>query len=72
MDTSCVIAALQMPVISSLDLLTHMRTEGYNALFIFFTVFPDRGQLGLSIRKTVFSINGRSINVGKQPALCLG
>jgi FixJ family two-component response regulator len=40
-DTSCVIADVQMPVISGLDLLTHMRTEGYNAPFIFITAFPD-------------------------------
>src|SRR5271170_3459337 len=44
-DTSCVIADLQMPAISGLDLLTHMRTEGYNAPFIFITAFPDGGQL---------------------------
>jgi DNA-binding response OmpR family regulator len=30
-----------MPVISGLDLVTHMRTEGYNAPFIFITAFPD-------------------------------
>jgi FixJ family two-component response regulator len=40
-DTSCVIADVQTPVISGLDLLTHMRTEGYNAPFIFITAFPD-------------------------------
>jgi FixJ family two-component response regulator len=40
-DTSCVIADVQMPVISGLDLLTHMRTEGYNAPFIFITAFPE-------------------------------
>lgn len=40
-DTSCVIADVQMPVISGLDLLTHMRTEGYNTPFIFITAFPD-------------------------------
>jgi len=26
----------------------------------------------LSVLETVFSINGRSIKIGKQPALCLG
>jgi FixJ family two-component response regulator len=40
-DTSCVIADVQMPVISGVDLLTHMRTQGYNAPFIFITAFPD-------------------------------
>ena len=40
----------------------------------------DRGQpadrqstsLGLSILKALFAVNGRSIDVGKQPALSLG
>jgi FixJ family two-component response regulator len=40
-DTSCVIADVQMPVIGGLDLLTHMRTQGNNAPFIFITAFPD-------------------------------
>jgi FixJ family two-component response regulator len=40
-DTSCVISDVQMPVISGVDLLTHMRTQGYNAPFIFITAFPD-------------------------------
>ena len=30
------------------------------------------GLLRLSVLETVFSINGRSIKIGKQPALCLG
>jgi FixJ family two-component response regulator len=40
-DTSCVIADVQMPAMSGLDLLTHMRAQGYNAPFIFITAFPD-------------------------------
>lgn len=40
-DTSCVIADVQMPVMSGLDLLTLMRTQGYDAPFIFITAFPD-------------------------------
>jgi FixJ family two-component response regulator len=40
-DTSCVIADVQMPVMSGLDLLARMRTEGYRAPFIFITAFPD-------------------------------
>jgi FixJ family two-component response regulator len=39
-ETSCVIADVQMPVMSGLDLLTHMRAEGYRAPFIFITAFP--------------------------------
>jgi FixJ family two-component response regulator len=30
-----------MPIISGLDLLTHMRTEGYNPPFIYHSAFPD-------------------------------
>ncbi|KRR19748.1 response regulator transcription factor [Bradyrhizobium retamae] len=39
--TSCVIADVQMSIMSGLDLLTHMRAQGYNAPFIFITAFPD-------------------------------
>ena len=42
-DTSCVIADVQMPVMSGLDLLTHMRTDGYRTPFIFITAFLDEG-----------------------------
>ena len=40
-DLSCVIADVQMPAMSGLDLLTHMRAEGYKAPFIFITAFPE-------------------------------
>jgi FixJ family two-component response regulator len=40
-DSSCVIADVQMPAMSGLDLLTHMRSRGYQASFIFITAFPD-------------------------------
>jgi FixJ family two-component response regulator len=42
-ETSCVIADLQMSVMSGLDLLTHMRIRGYDAPFIFITAYPDEG-----------------------------
>lgn len=41
-DSSCVIADVQMPAMSGLDLLMHMRAQGYNAPFIFITAFPER------------------------------
>jgi FixJ family two-component response regulator len=40
-DTSCVIADVQMSVMSGLDLLTVMRSRDYHAPFIFITAFPD-------------------------------
>jgi FixJ family two-component response regulator len=40
-DTSCVVADVQMPAMSGLDLLTHMRARGYNAPVIFITAFPE-------------------------------
>jgi FixJ family two-component response regulator len=40
-DSSCVIADVQMPAMSGLDLLTHMRALGHKASFIFITAFPD-------------------------------
>jgi FixJ family two-component response regulator len=51
-DTSCVIADVQMPVMSGLDLLTLMRTQGYRAPFIFITAFPDE------------SVRARAFNAG--------
>jgi FixJ family two-component response regulator len=40
-DSVCVVADVQMPAMSGLDLLTHMRTRGNDAPFIFITAFPD-------------------------------
>ena len=40
-DTSCVIADVQMPVMSGPDLLALMRAQSYRAPFIFITAFPD-------------------------------
>ena len=40
-DTSCVIADLQMPGMSGLELLTMIRAQGYAVPFIFITAFPD-------------------------------
>jgi FixJ family two-component response regulator len=40
-DTSCVIADVQMPAMSGLDLLTQMRIRGNDVPFIFITAFPD-------------------------------
>jgi FixJ family two-component response regulator len=39
--TSCVIADVQMPAMSGLDLLVLMRGRGYCAPFIFITAFPE-------------------------------
>jgi FixJ family two-component response regulator len=41
-DSLCVIADVQMSAMSGLDLLTHMRTQGYKAPFIFITAFPEQ------------------------------
>jgi FixJ family two-component response regulator len=40
-DSSCVIADVQMNAMSGLDLLTHMRAQGYAAPFVFITAFPE-------------------------------
>ena len=40
-DSACVIADVQMPGMSGLDLLTHMRAQGYTVPLIFITAFPD-------------------------------
>ena len=40
-DSACVIADVQMPAMSGLDLLTHMRVKGYTVPLIFITAVPD-------------------------------
>jgi FixJ family two-component response regulator len=40
-ESACVIADVQMPAMSGLDLLTHMRGQGHAAPFIFITAFPE-------------------------------
>jgi FixJ family two-component response regulator len=40
-DTSCVIADVQMPVMSGVELLMELRAQGYRVPFIFITAFPD-------------------------------
>ncbi len=51
-DTSCVIADVQMSVMSGLELLTAMRAQGYAVPFIFITAFPDE------------SVRARALNAG--------
>ena len=40
-DFSCVIADVQMPGMSGVQLQDHLRAQGYGVPFIFFTAFPD-------------------------------
>jgi FixJ family two-component response regulator len=40
-ESLCVVTDVQMPAMSGLDLLTHMRTRGNDAPFIFITAFPE-------------------------------
>ena len=51
-ESSCVIADVQMPGMSGLDLLTHMRSHGYTVPFVFITAFPDE------------SVRARAFNAG--------
>jgi FixJ family two-component response regulator len=53
--SSCVVADVQMPGISGLDLLTHVRARGNGVPFIFITAFPDE------------SVRARALKVG---AIC--
>jgi FixJ family two-component response regulator len=40
-DTSCVIADVQMPAMSGIELQTRLRTQGCGVPFIFITAFPE-------------------------------
>jgi FixJ family two-component response regulator len=55
-DSACVIADVQMPAMSGLDLLIHMRAQGNAAPFIFITAFPEE------------SVRARALRAG---AICL-
>ena len=51
-DSSCVVADVQMPGMSGLDLLIHVRTRGNDVPFIIISAFPDE------------SIRTRALKVG--------
>jgi FixJ family two-component response regulator len=40
-ETACVIADIRMPVMSGLELQSHLRTRGNRVPFIFITALPD-------------------------------
>ena len=50
--SSCVVVDVQMPGMSGLDLLEHLRTLGNHVPFIFITAFPDE------------SVRDRALKVG--------
>ena len=49
-DVSCVIADVQMPGMSGVELQAHLLTQGYRVPFIFFTAFPDEQIRAQAIR----------------------
>lgn len=53
--TSCVIADVQMPLVTGIDLLTQLRAQGSATPFIFITAFPEE------------SVRVRALNAG---AIC--
>jgi FixJ family two-component response regulator len=49
-DCSCVVADVQMPGMSGLDLLMQVRTRGNDVPFIFITAFPDESVRARALR----------------------
>jgi len=49
-DSSCVVADVQMPGMSGLDLLMQVRTRGNDVPFIFITAFPDESVRARALR----------------------
>jgi FixJ family two-component response regulator len=49
-DTSCVIADVQMPVMSGVELLVHLRAQGHGMPFIFITAFPEESVRARALR----------------------
>ncbi|MGV7217404.1 response regulator transcription factor [Bradyrhizobium sp. UFLA05-112] len=56
---SCVIADVQMPVMSGIDLLTQMRTRGSATPFIFITAFPDESVRARALRAGALCFLGK-------------
>ena len=69
-ESSCVIADVQMPVISGLDLLTHLRTLGNNTPFIFITAFPRRECPRPSIASRGHLLAGEAVFGSRVDRLC--
>ena len=70
-DTSCVIADVQMPVMSGLDLLLLLRTQGYRAPFIFITAFPDESVRARALKAGAICFLGKPF-AGPTLMQCLG
>jgi FixJ family two-component response regulator len=70
-DTSCVIADVQMPVMSGLDLLVLLRTQGYRAPFIFITAFPDESVRARALKAGAICFLGKPF-AGPTLIQCLG
>ena len=73
-DLSCVIADVQMPGMSGVELQAHLLTQGYRVPFIFFTAFPDERIRAQALRAGAICyltkpFDGDSLIEGLQAAL---
>jgi FixJ family two-component response regulator len=49
-ESSCVVADVQMPGMSGVDLLSHMHAQGHATPFIFITAFPEESVRARALR----------------------
>jgi FixJ family two-component response regulator len=73
-DLSCVIADVQMPGMSGVELQAHLLTQGDQVPFIFVTAFPDEGVRAQALRAGAICyltkpFDGDSLIQGLQAAL---
>ena len=73
-DLSCVIADVQMPGMSGVELQAHLLSQGYRVPFIFFTAFPDERIRAQALRAGAICyltkpFDGDSLVQGLQAAL---
>jgi FixJ family two-component response regulator len=73
-DLSCVIADVQMPGMSGVELQAHLLTQGNRVPFIFFTAFPDERLRAQALRAGAISyltkpFDGDHLVQGLQDAL---
>ncbi len=63
-DLSCVIADVQMPGMSGVELQAYLLTQGYRVPFIFFTAFPE-SMTGES-ESEILTARSAKVNLGLQ------
>ena len=63
-DTSCIIADVQMPGLSGVDIQSHLVAEGHRLPMIFVTAFPDESLRARALAAGAFGFLSKPFNEG--------